>query len=75
MVSSLGYMKARIIQAHFEDGRLVVLKSKLYDFSTPESCDQNLGLFMLYLASDMQRRNLREDGIHIGGLLFPVLAN
>lgn len=52
MVSTLGYMKDRILQVYFEKGRLVILKSKLYDFSTPESCDQNLGLFMLYLASD-----------------------
>lgn len=49
MVSSFGYRKARILQAHFDHGRLIILKIKLYDSSTLEQFNQKVDLFMLYL--------------------------
>lgn len=52
MVSSFGYRKARILQAHFDHGRLIILKIKLYDSSTLEQFNQKVDLFMLYLSSD-----------------------
>lgn len=51
MVSSLGYRKAQILQAYFNQGHLLVRRSQLYDFSTLEKLNQHVDLFMLYLAS------------------------
>jgi len=51
-ISSFDDKKARLIQAHFDSGQLVIRKSKLHDFSTLEGLDRNVNLFMLYMASE-----------------------
>lgn len=43
--------KARIIQAFFNGDKLVIRKSKLYDFSTPETLSSSTTLFMQWMAS------------------------
>lgn len=51
MISSFGCRKARILQSCFGQGRLVIRKNKLYDFSTLENLERNVNLFMLYACS------------------------
>ncbi|KAH2979902.1 hypothetical protein KXW58_003399 [Aspergillus fumigatus] len=43
--------KARIIQAYFNGDKLVIRKSRLYDFSTPETLSSSTTLFMQWMAS------------------------
>ncbi|PWY91685.1 hypothetical protein BO94DRAFT_564453 [Aspergillus sclerotioniger CBS 115572] len=52
MISCIGFLKARIIQAYYTNGRLMMLKSPLHDFSTPEARGINIPLFLLYMCSD-----------------------
>ncbi|KAL3460932.1 hypothetical protein BJX64DRAFT_289869 [Aspergillus heterothallicus] len=51
IISCTEDMKARVLQAHFEDGRLNIWKSTLHSFQTEEERLANLPLFLLYLAA------------------------
>ncbi|KAL2870545.1 uncharacterized protein BJX67DRAFT_370071 [Aspergillus lucknowensis] len=51
IISCMNGFKARILQAHFWYGELIIYKSWLYDFSTPEERGVNVPLFLRYLAS------------------------
>ncbi|PYI02466.1 hypothetical protein BO78DRAFT_453940 [Aspergillus sclerotiicarbonarius CBS 121057] len=52
MISCMGFLKARILQAHYTNGKLMVSKSPLHDFSTPEARQKNIPLFLLYMCSE-----------------------
>ncbi|KAJ0425038.1 hypothetical protein BJY00DRAFT_308923 [Aspergillus carlsbadensis] len=43
--------RARILQAHLTDCDFIIRKSSPYDFSNPESREENLPLFLAYMAS------------------------
>ncbi|KAH1371468.1 hypothetical protein KXV22_005630 [Aspergillus fumigatus] len=51
MFSVMSDSKARIIQAYFNGDKLVIRKSRLYDFSTPETLSSSTTLFMQWMAS------------------------
>lgn len=51
MTSCTDNLKARILIAYFNGKKLIVLKSALHDFSTPEARERNFPLFLLYMCS------------------------
>ncbi|KAG2019043.1 hypothetical protein GB937_005332 [Aspergillus fischeri] len=51
MFSVMSDFKARIIQAYFNGDKLVIRKSRLYDFSTPETLSSSTILFIQWMAS------------------------
>ncbi|KAL4921313.1 hypothetical protein BDW62DRAFT_219470 [Aspergillus aurantiobrunneus] len=52
VVSCMDGCAARIIQAHYSQGRLIVYKSRLYYFNDPHLRQSYVDLFLLYLASE-----------------------
>ena len=44
-------LKARILIAYFDGKNLIVSKSALHDFSSPEARERNFPLFLLYMCS------------------------
>ncbi|KAI3019908.1 hypothetical protein CBS147482_2243 [Aspergillus niger] len=51
LTSCTDNLKARILIAYFNGKKLIVLKSALHDFSTPEARERNFPLFLLYMCS------------------------
>ncbi|RHZ64519.1 hypothetical protein CDV55_107241 [Aspergillus turcosus] len=51
LFSIMSDYKARIIQAYFDGDKMVIRKSKLYDFSTRETLSSSTTLFMQWMAS------------------------
>ncbi|KAL3487397.1 hypothetical protein BJX62DRAFT_213729 [Aspergillus germanicus] len=52
LVTTFNETKARIIQGHYCDGQMVICKSDIYDFNTLESRQDNVSLFLAYMASE-----------------------
>lgn len=52
VVSCVNGYGARILQAHYQEEKLVVYKSRYYDFGDAEERYRNTRLFLLYLASE-----------------------
>jgi hypothetical protein len=52
VISCFKNHSARILQAHLTDCDLIIGKSALYDFSNPVSREENLPLFLAYVASE-----------------------
>jgi hypothetical protein len=52
LFSFFGNHHARIIQAHFDDDRIAILKSPLYDCSTKEQLNASLPVFMRWMANE-----------------------
>lgn len=50
--SFMGEHNGRILQAHFDGEELVVRKLQLCDFSTKEKAQDNIQLFLRYMASE-----------------------
>ncbi|KAL4941983.1 hypothetical protein BDV06DRAFT_222607 [Aspergillus oleicola] len=51
-VSCMNEFAARVLQAHYSEGQLIIFKSKFYFFDNPTKRDDNINLFVLYLASE-----------------------
>lgn len=52
LVSFMGSLKGRILQAHVTDSGLVIKKSKLYDFDKQVDFERSITLFTRHMASD-----------------------
>ncbi|KAL3460933.1 hypothetical protein BJX64DRAFT_289871 [Aspergillus heterothallicus] len=52
LISCFNGTKARIIQAHYQTGQMIVFKSDIYAFNSPESREDNVPLFLAYFASE-----------------------
>lgn len=51
VISCMNGFAARIIEGHYNEGKLVLYKSELFDFATEGYRDANVELFLLYLGS------------------------
>ncbi|OJZ91594.1 hypothetical protein ASPFODRAFT_76284 [Aspergillus luchuensis CBS 106.47] len=51
LASCANDLKARVLIAYFDCKKLVVLKSPLHDFYTPEARERDIPLFLLYMCS------------------------
>ncbi|KAL2839351.1 hypothetical protein BJY01DRAFT_250531 [Aspergillus pseudoustus] len=51
VISCMADFQARVLQAHFQYGRLTIFKSLLWSFKTVEDREENLLAFLLYLGA------------------------
>ncbi|KAJ0425055.1 hypothetical protein BJY00DRAFT_275774, partial [Aspergillus carlsbadensis] len=52
LITTFAEARARITQAYYADGELVVLQSEIYAFNSPEARAKNVPLFLGYMASE-----------------------
>jgi hypothetical protein len=52
LITAFAGTKARILQAHYTEGELVVSKSDTFAFDSPEARREDVPLFLAYMPSE-----------------------